>query len=473
MTTISIAFVLAFIVSTVSTLVFRPLAARWGFVDHPDPYRKQHRGPMPRMGGPPILLGFAAPMLGLFLFPHLSQVSRGVLAHAGHLAGLGIGALAVLLCGLLDDRYNLKPSAKLSCEILVGVWMYFTGFTINAVSLPFGGALDLGVFSLPVTVLWFVGCMNAMNLLDGLDGLASGVTVFVSITLFLVSLHFHNTFGMFTMACLGGSALGFLLFNFPPAKIFLGDSGSLLLGFFIAALSLLGASRKAEAAVALLIPIVALGLPILDTALAIVRRWYKRLPLSTPDREHIHHRLVAMGYSPRKAVLTLYVICVGLAGVALIITYARNEVVMMMIVAVLIGALVMARIFSGLGMVDVWNRLRHAQRSGALRAKEYMAVETALAGLSGAGNGDEIWSVCTRFFQDAGLSEVCVRWPGFDRSWMRGDAETGDEWSVRLRLPPSGEIVLRARRPPVLLCEQHDFLENFRTTLAQQLSRVL
>ncbi|MBU1908726.1 MAG: undecaprenyl/decaprenyl-phosphate alpha-N-acetylglucosaminyl 1-phosphate transferase, partial [Verrucomicrobia bacterium] len=312
----------------------------------------------------------------------------------------------------------------------------------------------------------------AVNLLDGLDGLASGVAIFVGVTLFLTSLHFQNSFGMFTMACLIGAALGFLLFNFPPAKIFLGDSGSLLLGFLIAALSLLGASRKAEAAVALLIPIVALGLPILDTLLAILRRWYKRLPFSTPDRLHIHHRLVSMGYSPRKAVLTLYLICVGLAIVALIITFARNEIILMMMAALLITSFVGARIFSGLGMTDVWNRLRRSHSAGERLTRDFVAVETAIQGIRRAGSLDELWAAGSRMFEDIELDAARLAWDGIERCWQGAASGTGDEWSVRLRLPPDGELVLRAGRAPgSIFGERSDLLEALRDATAERLGR--
>jgi UDP-GlcNAc:undecaprenyl-phosphate GlcNAc-1-phosphate transferase len=473
MTTISVAFIIAFLVSGAMTWLTMPLARRLGFVDIPDDYRKHHGRPIPRLGGPAIFLAFFAPIFGLLLFRELSQVSRGLLVNYSRMLILGIGATVVLACGVLDDKFGLKPLVKLAWEIAVGTFMYLSGFTIGIISTPLGGALNLGIFALPITVLWFVGCMNAVNLLDGLDGLASGVAVFVGATLFLTSLHFQNSFGMFTMACLIGAALGFLLFNFPPAKIFLGDSGSLLLGFLIAALSLLGASRKAEAAVALLIPIVALGLPILDTLLAILRRWYKRLPFSTPDRQHIHHRLVSMGYSPRKAVLTLYLICVGLAVVALIITFARNEIILMMMAAMLITSFVGARIFSGLGLTDVWNRLRRSHAEGERLSRDFISIETALQAIRQARTLDDLWAAGVHLFEDVEFDSARLTWAGVEKNWRRAVAGTGDEWSVRLRLPPDGELRLGSGRAPgSIFGERSDLLEALRDTLAVRLAQL-
>ena len=471
MTTIAVGFLLAFGVSLLVTWLSLFLARKFGFVDLPDDYRKLHGRPIPRMGGPALFIAFFTPLLALLVFRDLSQVSRGFLLQYNRVATLAAGSIVVLVCGLLDDRFGLRPRTKLLWEIVVGIFMYYSGFSIKTISAPMGGAWPLGIFALPVTVLWFAGCMNAVNLLDGLDGLASGVAVFVSATLFLVSLHFQNTFGMFTMACFGGAVLGFLLFNFPPAKIFLGDSGSLLLGFFIAALSLLGASRKAEAAVALLIPIVALGLPILDTLLALLRRWYKRLPFSTPDRQHIHHRLVSMGYSPRKAVLTLYLICVGLAVVALVITFARNDIILMMMAALLITSFVGARIFSGLGMTDVWNRLRHAHSTEERLSRDYVAVQTALNAIRHANSSEQFWTACVRLFEEAGFDAAELQWAGSNQSWQRSGAQ-GDEWSIRLQLPPSGQLVLRAgRAPSSVFYERGDLLDSLRQALALRLVR--
>jgi UDP-GlcNAc:undecaprenyl-phosphate GlcNAc-1-phosphate transferase len=191
------------------------------------------------------------------------------------------------------------------------------------VSNPFGGAFQLGWLALPVTLFWFLGCMNAINLIDGMDGLAAGVVFFASGTLFAASLLFGNLPTAILCAALAGTVLGFLFFNFHPASIFLGDSGSLLLGFLLACIGLRGA-QKSQMVVALLIPVVALGLPIFDTALAVVRRRLKALPISCSDRQHIHHKLLDMGLSRRRAVLILYAACLGFGGLALLMAAARS-----------------------------------------------------------------------------------------------------------------------------------------------------
>jgi UDP-GlcNAc:undecaprenyl-phosphate GlcNAc-1-phosphate transferase len=268
MTTILMAFILAFLVAVVATRIVIELALRWGVVDKPDGYRKVHKQSTPRLGGLAVYMAFLAPLAALSLFPSVSTVSELLLnlETFPKLVGLVVGGTLALVLGIVDDVFDLRPRWKLLWQIVIACVVYTTGFKIEGIGNPFGGdSIWLGNLSIPITVFWFVACMNAVNLLDGIDGLAAGASVFVGLTLFLVSLLFSNILGMFLMACLSGAAMGFLVFNFPPARIFLGDSGSLLLGFLIAALSLMGATLKTSTAVALFVPVVALGLPIFGT----------------------------------------------------------------------------------------------------------------------------------------------------------------------------------------------------------------
>ena len=274
MTTCLAVFVVSFLLAAILTNGVRMSASTLGLVDKPDNFRKLHKRAVPRLGGIGIFLAFFIPLAFLYFF-HRNPVSDLLLYRPIQLAGLLGGSALALLVGLVDDLRDLRAGWKLLFQIIAASIAWATGLSIEAISNPFGGPLVLGLYSYPVTVLWFVICMNAVNLMDGLDGLAAGVCLFVSLTLFLVSLHFRNVLAMLLMSCFSGAVFGFLLFNFYPAKIFLGDSGSMLLGFLVGALSLIGSTRKAETAIALLIPVVALGVPIFDTSLTILRRWYK------------------------------------------------------------------------------------------------------------------------------------------------------------------------------------------------------
>ena len=441
MTTILVAFILAFLVSVVATRIVIYLAWRWGVLDKPDGYRKGHARTTPRLGGLAIYVAFVTPILALLLLPGVSTVSGVLSEHLSRIVGLLVCSTMILALGAMDDVFDLRPRWKLLWQIVVASVMCVFGFTIEGFGNPFGGSSDLGALAFPVTVFWFVACMNAVNLLDGIDGLAAGTSVFVGLTIFLVSLLFSNVLGMFLMACLTGAALGFLVFNFPPARIFPGDSGSLLLGFLIAALSLIGATMKASTAVALFIPIVALGLPIFDTALAIVRRWYRRLPLSSPDQEHVHHVLVSMGYSPRRAVLILYLTCVVLGGAALLITVGRSRIFIFVVGALAILVFICIRIFSTMRFGNVLARIvedrTRRERSGVARVE----IERIASAMRRSADMDALWALCGEGFHALGLDQATLERLA-DGKVMKvewADAN-GKQNGVRDQVPPSNGL---------------------------------
>ncbi|MFH0953720.1 MAG: MraY family glycosyltransferase [Verrucomicrobiota bacterium] len=488
MTTIGIAFLLAYILAVVATRLVMVAARRLGVVDRPDGYRKLHLRETPRLGGVAIFIAAATPILALFLLNRLSTVSH-VLVHSGReLMGLLVGASMALGLGVLDDVLDLRPRWKVFWQILIASVAFAFGFSIEAISNPFGKPLYLGILTYPVSVFWFVGCMNAVNLLDGLDGLAAGTCLFVGMTLFLVSLHFNNVLAMLLMASLSGAVLGFLFFNFPPAKIFLGDSGSMLLGFLIAAFSLVGTSRKAEAAVALFVPIVALGLPILDTSMAILRRWYKRLPISAPDRQHIHHVMLSMGYSQQRAVLTLYAICLALGGAALLITFARSEIVIFVIGSLVVTAFVCIRLFSGVRLVDVLDKLSQDTSRNQRSFGARVLVERATQRMGTAPSLDDIWNACTEVFEGLELdSAELVLFPERARVETRAWHPPGehnpvagrhpDGWSSKLGLRWGPEVlgelvVAQNARDGLPVLEMPDLLNRLREAVTAQVARL-
>jgi UDP-GlcNAc:undecaprenyl-phosphate GlcNAc-1-phosphate transferase len=489
MTTVLIAFAVAFLIAIVATRLVMIVAWKVGAVDAPDGYRKVHKQATPRLGGVAVGIAACAPIAGLLFFPEVSQVSGNIHGHGVQLLGLLVCGAMAMTVGAVDDIFNLRARWKLLWQMVIAAAAFAFGFTIRTVSNPFGPAIDFGVWAFPITVFWFVGCMNAVNLLDGLDGLAAGTCLFVNVTLFLVSLQYNNMLGMLLMASVSGATLGFLLFNFPPAKIFLGDSGSLLLGFLVAALSLVGMSRKAEAGVALFVPVVALGLPILDTSLAILRRWYKHLPISSPDRHHIHHVMVSMGYSQRRVVLTLYGISVvlGLAAL-LIITVGRNEVVLAVIGSLLVTAFVCVRIFSGVGFTDVFSKLA-ADRSRRVRQSLVsVAVERTLNDLPGAKNLDELWGLCGNAFEGIGadFAELYIhgaagdpaRWKWTRKHEVTADTEpaTGDEWCGKMSLyhdgRPIGEFCVKYAQAAEQMFEVAEVMERLKTGIAEHVWRL-
>ena len=312
MLTYIVAFCLALLVSAMVTPFVTRLAHVYGWLDIPSEARKIHSRAIPRVGGIAVVLAFFAPILSLALYTN--RISDLLYSDLRLVFGLFVGALCIVGLGVYDDIKGAKAHTKLFGQIFVALGMWCIGFRIELLGAPLGAAWPLGLLSLPLTIIWIVGVINALNLIDGLDGLASGIALFAAIVLFSVAFADRSVLLCLMTAALAGSLVGFLFFNFNPAKIFLGDSGSMFLGFLLASISI-WTQRKGATAAALLIPVLALGLPILDTTLSFVRRVKNGKSPFEADKEHLHHRLLALGLSHRNAVLTLYtvsiVFCVG------------------------------------------------------------------------------------------------------------------------------------------------------------------
>lgn len=315
----------ALILSTACAAILTPLIRRWAvrlnLLDHALSARKIHGRPIPRLGGIAIVIAFFAPLVGLLVFR--SDVGAMFLAERDLALGLFIGGPLIALLGVYDDLRGAGAGKKFAVQFLVAGAMFAFGFRVDAIANPFGDAISLGWLSLPFTLLWFVGVINAMNLIDGLDGLAGGVALVAVATTFAISVERGHPLMILFCASLAGAIVGFLFYNFNPASIFMGDTGSMFLGFVLAA-SALRTHQKSATAVAVLVPAIALGLPILDTLLAMSRRAVRGQPMFQADREHIHHRLLAAGFSHRQAVLLLYGMCVVFGAVALVLTFVNS-----------------------------------------------------------------------------------------------------------------------------------------------------
>jgi UDP-GlcNAc:undecaprenyl-phosphate GlcNAc-1-phosphate transferase len=301
-------YILAFTIALAAAYFITPrvmnFAIKVGALDAPDD-RKVHTSPIPRMGGLAIYAGFVLAVLASM------HVNREVM-------GLLVGGTVILIVGIIDDLKPLPARVKLLGQIVAASVLVMFDIRIEWLTNPFGEMLYVDYLSIPLTILWVVSLTNTVNLIDGLDGLAAGVSTIASITILLVALQQNFVTVAILTAALAGSAFGFLQHNFNPAKIFMGDTGSMFLGYMLAAISILGAVKSA-ATIALIVPIVALGLPILDTAFAIIRRYMSGRPIFKPDKGHLHHRLLEMGLTQKQAVLLMYVIsgCLGLSAIAL------------------------------------------------------------------------------------------------------------------------------------------------------------
>lgn len=334
--------------------------------------RKAHSEPIPRIGGLAVFFGFVAGLVVaaaatglLFLRPQDSVNWRG----------LAVAATFLLIVGLWDDLRGLSFYGKFAAQILAGVYAWHCGFLIETLTNPLGDPLELGWLSLPLTVLWIVGVTNAVNLIDGLDGLAAGIALIITVAVGVLAL-VRNDLGLTAASvALAGALVGFLRFNFNPARIFLGDSGSLFLGFVLAVTTVRG--QKGGTLVAILAPLLILGVPLFDTGLAVLRRLYRvgnqgirsdnALAymvrnfdhIFRPDRGHIHHRLIDWGLTHRGAVLCLYGLGTVFALAAFALVLVKSHWLGLLLVAVLFAAM-------GVFFLVVYARARRAaQRASA------------------------------------------------------------------------------------------------------------
>ena len=303
------ALLAAALVALIFTPMVRSLAFRVGAVDVPKDGRRMHDHPIPRMGGLAIFFGF---IFSVLIFLPLTPELRGML----------LGSVIIVMLGILDDIFALPALPKLFVQIGAALIAVLEGNRIYLLSNPNIFSSDpyweLGWLSIPITVLWIVGITNAVNLIDGLDGLACGVSTISSMTMLIIALIVAEPDVAILMGALAGACIGFLPYNLNPAKIFMGDTGATFLGFTLAVVSIQGLF-KFYAVISFAVPFLMLGLPIFDTTFAILRRLARGQSPMSPDRGHIHHRLIDMGFSQKQAVAVLYIISaiLGLSAVVL------------------------------------------------------------------------------------------------------------------------------------------------------------
>ncbi|WP_130868347.1 MraY family glycosyltransferase [Intestinimonas massiliensis (ex Afouda et al. 2020)] len=332
---VAAALVVAFLVALITTPVVRNLAFKMGAVDVPKDNRRMHDHPIPRMGGLAIFLGF---LLSVLVFMDLTDQMRGML----------LGAVIIVVLGIFDDIYSLKAMFKFVVQIVAALVAVLSGNVIDTLSNPnvFSQNLywDLGWLSIPVTVLWIVAITNAVNLIDGLDGLACGVSAISSMTLLVISLAISDGPVAILMAALTGGCLGFLPYNMNPAKIFMGDTGSTFLGFILAVVSIQGLF-KLYTIISFAVPFLMLGLPIFDTCFAFIRRIAHGQSPMHADRSHVHHRLIDMGLNQKQAVAVLYMISAILGLSAVVLTTSGPVKAMLLLMALCFAGAIAGHIF--------------------------------------------------------------------------------------------------------------------------------
>ncbi len=326
------------IVSCVLSLLLTPIvriaSLRLGLVDQPDQSRKFHLAPVPRLGGVAIFLA----VIGSYALLLAVRLSSGTIVWEGLPLLLRLApAIAVIFgTGLIDDVVSVRPWKKLTAEVVAAALAWVGGIHMSGIA----GYSTIGIVGFAGTVLWIVACTNAINLIDGVDGLAAGISVFAALTMLIAASINHNFPLALAVVALVGALIGFLRYNLNPASIFLGDSGSLTIGFLLGCYAAVW-GEKSSTVLGMTAPLIVLAVPLLDVALAIARRFLRGQPIFGADRDHIHHRLLSRGYAPQHVVLLIYGVCSVGATVSLLLTFYhqtyRGFVIVLVILAAWLG----------------------------------------------------------------------------------------------------------------------------------------
>lgn len=332
---VALALLLAMLVSFAATPVVKSLAHKVGAIDVPKDERRMHKRPIARMGGLAIFVGF---LLSTLLLVNWTPQIRGML----------LGAIIIVVLGILDDIYALPAVPKFLVQIVAALTAVCHGNVIQVLSNPNIFSENpywvLGSLSIPITVIWIVAITNAVNLIDGLDGLAVGVATISAMTMLVIAMMVSQGIVAILLAALAGACIGFMPYNLNPAKIFMGDTGSTFLGFILATMSIQGLF-KFYTIISFAVPFLLLGLPIFDTCFAVFRRLSKGQNPMAPDRSHVHHRLIDMGCNQKQAVAILYLISAILGLSAVVLTSSGELKAMVLLIALFIAAGIASRVF--------------------------------------------------------------------------------------------------------------------------------
>lgn len=313
-----IGFAIAFVIAFVATPLVRKLAIKIGAIDVPKDDRRMHKEAIPLGGGLAIYLGIIFSLIFIYI---VEIIEKDTSFFDTRMIGYLIGSVIIIVMGVLDDRKPIRAIYKLIIQIIAAVIAVGFGIRIGNVANPFVQEtyINFNFLAIPITILWIVGITNAINFIDGLDGLATGISCISSLSLlFVFMITGQSPVAIYLAAIIVGATLGFLPFNFNPAKIFMGDTGSNFLGYSLGVLSIIGFA-KTYTILSIIIPIIILAIPIFDTGFAIIRRLLKGQSPMKPDKGHLHHKLIAAGLSTKQAVFVLYAICVLLGMLAIVL----------------------------------------------------------------------------------------------------------------------------------------------------------
>ncbi len=472
-------FMLALGLSYGLTPLMAHLAARWGVLDRPDRPQKIHERPTPRLGGIALYASFLLALAALLALEN--RVAAYFTAHLLWVAKLLVPSTLILLLGVYDDLRGANAQLKFSVQALAALLLYAFGVQITRIWNPLGGTIELGLLSLPLTLLWLIGITNAFNLLDGVDGLSAGAALFATLTLLAAALFYDQPLIVILTVALAGSIVGFLRYNFAPASIFLGDSGSLFLGFLLGALAIEG-SQKSATAVAVAIPLVSFGLPILDTAWALMRRALGKRPLFQGDLEHIHHMLLRRGLTRRQVVILLYAVCAGFGLFSLLFLNPQGKPVG--VILFILGVSVVFAIQS-LGypeFQELLHTLGEAARHHRTLARN-IQLRRLIAELRQVESASELRIRLDRLLDLSGFDSLEIRWASSpERRWFfaasrpqRADAAL-PRWSLHLPLTDErgerwGEVILTGVLTERGALPWHHLCRSLQQELARALHR--
>lgn len=509
-------YLLIFVVATCGSLALTPLVQRvcerYGWMDKPRDDRRVHERPVPRLGGVAI---FSAMLLALAILPFIhNHLTRSLSSSQQQLLTVVVPATLALLLGVYDDFRGTNARFKFLTQALVGLLFYALGGRIEVLSIPLVGTVALPpILGCALTVLWVIAITNAFNLIDGVDGLATGTALFASLVMLGVSVILGHPVVTVMGVALCGALIGFLPYNFNPASIFLGDSGSLFIGFTLSALSVQGA-QKASTAVAVVIPLIAFGLPVLDTGFSMVRRFISGRPLFDGDREHIHHKLLERGWSQRRVALVLYSVCALFGLLALCFvndTSMRMAGLLLLVIGVAVVFIVgslryheVDEMRAGMKRNFGERRLRVANNICVRRASRILSQATTLSEIFGAMQelleaGEFVYAnaqlgsqgeaarnerILGSEEQTPQMSRAEMRGGLINWSWERGDISaeeiigSGHFWTLRLPLTTEqaewGYLNLyRGLGGDALLLDINYLCDLFQRELAQAAERVL
>jgi UDP-GlcNAc:undecaprenyl-phosphate GlcNAc-1-phosphate transferase len=431
------------------TLAFTPLirtaCRRLGWVDNPSP-RKIHQTPVPRTGGIAILGGYAIAFLILFYSP--LGGSRSVATALPEVWALLPAILVAFATGLLDDLLGLKPWMKLVGQVIAAVLAFHAKVQINTVV---GHSFADTWWPLPLTVFWLVACSNAFNLIDGLDGLAVGVGLFATATAFLNALFTGNFALTLATAPLIGALLGFLPYNFNRASIFMGDCGSVPLGFLLGCFGIIWAQKSATL-IGMTAPLIALAIPLLDTSLSIARRLLRGQPISTADRGHIHHRLLARGFTPRRVAYVFYVSAGTFAAFSILLGSSNRFAGVVLVAFCIIVWLAIQYL-----EYEEFDAARRTIFGGILRRtlNANLSITQLENAVQVSNNLDECWDALLEAGRGFGFSEASLQFKDEHLTARLADVDSAECWELRIPLNHSGHVYIRvplqSAKPPATI----------------------